>query len=124
MSNVSMAKQEIDKKLQYGKFQDGEDRKAKFRRKVAHKAVDMAMEDDPLQVINTKTGITTPGAVGIAAILGASALGYGYMNRPESPPAQPPAAVAGPYDSEYSVTFYDKDGNLIEVPHISTRPKQ
>lgn len=115
--STSMAKQEIDKKLQYGKFQEGEDRKAKFREKVAYKAVDMAMEDDDLQVINTRTGISTGGAVGMAGILGASLLGYGILSRDQpSPPATP--AASGPVDSDYEITFYDDKGQIIEVPRL------
>jgi hypothetical protein len=115
---TSMAKQEVDKKMLYGKYQESEDRRHTLRDKAAYKALDIALEDDPLQVINTKTGISTPGAVGIAGILGASLLGYGYMNR-EQPvqPQTPPAAVA-PADSDYEIRFWDKDGNPIEVERV------
>ncbi len=117
---ASMSKQEVDKRLVYGKFQDAEDRRATLRDKVAHKAVDIAMEDDPLQVINNKTGISTPGAVGIAGILGASLLGFGYLNK-ETPaavaPVQTPAATA-PVDSDYVVRFFDENYKPIEVERL------
>jgi len=120
---VTMAKQEIDKKLLYGKFQDAEDRRARFAERIAHKAADMAMED-PMQITNTRAGIGTAGIMGIAAAAGlpgltaAAILGYALLKGDGAPqaPSQPPAAAASPADSEYEVRFYDKDGKLIEVP--------
>lgn len=58
----------------------------------------------------------------IAALL---ALGYWLFGREQSPSPSTehttvPVVVP---DTEYDVLFYDKDGNPIHVPHISTRPK-
>lgn len=119
MATVSMAKQEVDKKMLYGKYQEGEDRRSRLRDKAAYKALDIAMEDDPLQVITNKSGISTPGAVGIAGILGASLLGYGWLNREQPVQQQPtPPAAAAPADSDYEIGFWDQDGNPIEVERV------
>lgn len=115
---VSMAKQEVDKKMLYGKYQDAEDRRSKLRDKAAHKALDIALEDDPLQVINTKTGISTPGLLGMAGIAGASLLGYGWLNREQPAQPQSPPAAVSPADSDYVITFYNEKGEVIEVPRL------
>lgn len=42
-----------------------------------------------------------------------------YLDKPTS--VAPPPSAASPADSEYEVLFFDRDGNPITVPHISTR---
>lgn len=118
MATVSMAKQEVDKKMLYGKYQEGEDRRTSLRNRAAHKALDIAMEDDPLQVITNKSGISTPGAVGIAGILGASLLGYGWLNREQPVQQQAPPAAVAPADSDYEIGFWTPDGKPIEVERV------
>lgn len=117
---ITSARQEVDKQLLYGKFQKSEDDHARFAKRMAHKAADLAMEDD-LNITTTKTGVSTPGLLGIAGIAGASLLGYGYMNRDQpAVPQSPPAAVAPvtPADSDYEIRFWDRDGNPIEVERV------
>ncbi len=132
MFKTTSAKQEVDKQLLYGKFQAAEDRKANLRTKAAHKALDIAMEEDPLRVTVNKSGLNTTGVMGTAGILAAAALGYSYLNRsqpttptPVSPPAiqQPVAPSAAAADLEIRFWTEDEDGNLIQVPveHISKR---
>lgn len=124
----------IDKEKLYGKFQAGEDdrraRDKKLFNRAVHKALDIAVEDDVnITSTHTKTGIGTWGVVGIAlsaalpALIGACVACYVLMKHPapSGPQSQaPPFTVP---DSEYDVLFYDKDGNQISVPHISTKPK-
>lgn len=55
-----------------------------------------------------------------AALLAGSTLpvaGF-FLNQWLNKPAVPPP-VSGPPDSEYEVRFFDKDGNLIDVPRRS-----
>lgn len=95
----------------------------KLERKATHKALDIP--DDDMNITNTKTGISTGGAIGIAAAAGipslaaAAILGFALLkDKSEPPKAVDPVTVN---DTEYEVLFYDKDGNPISVPHISTK---
>lgn len=100
-------------------------------KKAAHKSLDIP--DDDMQIHNTRTGISAGGAIGIAAAAGipgaiaSGILGYSLLTKPSEVPApepsQPTVSCPAVPDSEYDVLFYDKDGNPISVPHISTRPK-
>ena len=116
-------------------------RNAEWREKVNEQMVRKSLDlpSDDVNITQNKSGITTGGAVALAAaagvpstlaagIMGASMLFGGNGNTANSSAevvTQPQAAVApvNPADSEYEVRFYDKDGNPIVVPHISTRPK-
>lgn len=46
--------------------------------------------------------------------------GMYYINKDKAPTPQ----EVNVDDSEYEVRFFDKDGNLITVPHISQKPKE
>lgn len=120
MNQYSSAKQEVDKQFLYGKFQKSEDDHARFAKRVAHKAADLAMEDD-LNITTTKSGVSTPGLLGMAGIAGASLLGFGYLNRDQPPVVlqSPPAAVApaSPVDSDYDIGFW-LDGKPIDVERV------
>lgn len=113
---------EINKDELYGKFEAGEKRRRRLGHKLAAKALDIA-DDDEMNIDASRTGITTGGLVcsilagGIPATILAALLAWQSMKTPcpSAPAAAPPA------DSKYKVTFYDKDGNLISVPHISAR---
>ena len=101
---------------------------AEWRDKLAHqatrKALDIPDDDMPTIITANKTGISTAGAIGIAAMAGlpptiaASVLGamlfFGGDDKPDH---------SGPADSEYEVIHYDADGNIIPVPHISQLKK-
>lgn len=61
----------------------------------------------------------------LAGGLGAAGLFiWQQLHQQPAPPASPvPPFVAPPLvDSEYEVRFYDAQGRLIDVPHISQRP--
>jgi hypothetical protein len=121
---------EIDKGALYGKFQAGEDQRQKFQRRVAHKALDIAMDDD-VNINANKTGISTGGAVGIAAMAGipsalaAALLGYIALQKPDAAPSPQlsQAELQAKLMAEYEIDFYDAEGNRIKVPHISEMPK-
>jgi hypothetical protein len=100
----------------------------RLSRKATHKALDIPDGDD----MNITTGMSGKAVAAIAAACGLGPVGaivaMGLLNAADSPdPAtpvvQPPPAVVAPdpADSEYDVRFYDADGNLIDVPHISNR---
>lgn len=63
---------------------------------------------------NTTTGVTTKQILGSAAFCAACLGGAWYLSKPETTPPAPTPVVA-PVDSEYSVIFYDSDGNVIPV---------
>lgn len=93
-------------------------------RKAAHKSLDIP--EDEMNIINTKTGIGTWGAMGIAAAAGlpglaaAGVLAFALLkDRDDAPPASMDVG-----DSEYEVLFYDRDGNPISIPHISTKASE
>lgn len=134
------SKQEVDKQLMYGQFQQGEDRRAKRREwkdrlqeKTAHKAVDIALDDEdeePMHLERTvnSSGIGTGGAIGIAAIAGAlgalpSVLGYLDDDKPAPAPPAPAVSTDG-QARDFVIRHWirDKDGNLVpvEIPHVST----
>lgn len=102
--------------------------KQRIEEQAVRKALDIPAND--LQITNnTQSGIGTAGTVGLVAAAGLPGLalaaasifgGSSTPTPPATPPAQPPAAVS-PADSSYDVLFYDKDGNQIDVPHVSQR---
>ena len=116
---ITTAKQEIDTKFLHGKFDEGEERRARWHDKLAHRAANLRWED-PLKITNT--GISSAGLMGTAGVIGATILGYAFMNKPSAPvqQQQPPASAAVDpikIDVEKNIMFrvYDKDGNLIDV---------
>lgn len=96
----------------------------KLHEQAVRKALDIPSDD--MQIIQNKSGIGTAGAIGIAAAAGvpsaltAAALAYSLMGgTSESPKAPEPPPATSVSDSEYDVRFYDANGNLIPVEHIS-----
>ena len=80
----------VDKELLYGKFQAGEDRRDRLAYRAAHKALDMAYEED-MNINASKTGI---GALGIAGIVAAASicpfiLGLSMLLKSAPPAAAP-----------------------------------
>lgn len=116
----------IDKQALYGEYLDRQRWKDKLYKRAAHKSLDIP-EDD--MQINVNKGLGTVGALGIAgmaglpgAILAALLVMSKFGGEPSAPSAgSPPPSAQSLQDSEYQVRFYDKDGNLIPVPHVSQR---
>ena len=100
----------IDKDALYGKFQEAEDWRNSLHKKLAHKSLDIPI-DDEMNINQTKSGMTWKEL----AIIAAAGLGGGYIytNQQELPPV----SVEVP-DSEYEIRFYDSSGNLIDIPKL------
>ena len=105
----------------YGRYQEAENWRHKLHRKVAHKSLDIP-EDDDVYVDNSSKGMGWKELAVIAgSVLGGLGI-YAYASNQQQPvqqPVQQPAPSVT--DSEYEVRFYDQYGNMIEVPHISTK---
>lgn len=95
----------------------------KLHEQAVRKALDIPSDD--MQIVQNKTGIGTAGAVGIAAAAGipsaltAGALALSLMGGDGETKAPEPPPAASVSDTEYDVRFYDANGNLIPVEHIS-----
>lgn len=92
----------------YGDYRRGQNWRQRLYKQVCHKAVDIP-DDDVNISTQSATGITWRELLAVGAL----ALGGWWVFLHG---AQTPAR-----DSEYQVRFYDKNGELIEVPHISRR---
>lgn len=109
-----------DKQYLYGEFLKGEQRRRNWQdqlhKKSTYKALDMAADEmgDVNTTVNKGMGVKELGIIG-AIILGALA----FM-RPDLLPStgnnQQQQQAAGPADSEYDVRFYNRNGELIDVP--------
>lgn len=126
----------------FGQFNGWAGRKADHQhqlddlhRLAAHKALDIPPSDEMGPITTVTDNRRTSPAIDWKAIaaLGGSIIGtllvldHQRDRNETSVNVQQPAAVADyvrPDDSAYEVRFYDADGNLIDVPHISTRPNQ
>ena len=106
-----------DKKYLYGRYMAHENWTQRLHRKLAHKSLDIP-EDDDVYVDNSQKGMTWKELAVLAALGLGGAGAYAYSQK--AVVVKPEVEVA---DSEYDVLFYDKDGNEISVPHISTKPK-
>lgn len=100
----------------------------KSRRKRAdrlfHWSLDMPPGEDDVDVRVNKGMGWKELAVIAGSILGGAWMlsGPAAITQLPIPSIQSPATQQpGPVDSEYEVRFYDKDGNPIDVPHISTK---
>jgi hypothetical protein len=114
----------------WGRNQDWRDKLAK---RAAHKSMDIPDDEMQINTDNSRRGIGALGAIGIAAAaglpgaIGAGLLGLGMLQgtgdrgQGAGAAAAPPAAVAPIADREYDVRFFDKDGNLIDIPPLKER---
>lgn len=132
---------DLDNENLWGWWREQKKWQSDLHRKAAYKSLNIP-EDDPTINAQRTTNVTNSGLgkLGTAAVIGASMLGgagavpiayYALERLTDRPaavaPVEPTAAAPPVYpdapDTEYDVLFYDKDGNPIAVPHISTRPK-
>lgn len=101
----------------------------KLERKATHKALDIP--DDDMNITQTKVGIGTAGAIGIAAAVGLPSMAavgimaWALLKEKSAPTAPTPTtpSVEVP-DTEYEVRFFDKDGKPISVKPISELKKE
>ena len=86
---------------------------------------------DDMQFSNSSTSgmgwkeLSVIGLIALALIFGSQWMNRSPVNvqQQTQTPAAAPTQTKAPTDSEYMVRFYDKDGNPIDVPHISQKPK-
>jgi hypothetical protein len=100
----------------YRDYNQGKSWQQKLHREAVHKALDIAPEDDVH--ISQKTsglGWRELAIIVLGMVAGTAATGWFFSQ------TAPHAHNALPVDTEYDVRFYDKDGRLIDVPHISRR---
>jgi hypothetical protein len=106
------------KDVLYRDYNQGRSWKQRLHRQAVHKALDIAPEDD-VQITQKSSGL---GWRELAIIIAGMVAGTVVTGQLISKPAAAIQPVS-PVDSEYDVRFYDKDGQLIEVPHISRRAR-
>ena len=104
------------KDVLYRDYNQGKTWQQRLHREAVHKALDIAPEDD-VHISQKTSGLGWRELAIIVAgmVSGIAASGWLLSKAPPLPHSVAPA------DSEYDVRFYDKDGRLIEVPHIGER---
>lgn len=102
----------VDQEALYGVFNESTQRRQRWHDKAIHKALNLPMEDDDMQ-FNQSSGLTVGHLLGIAVIAGVLFVGASLW-KPSEP--APPMSAPGVTDTEYDVRFYDREGNLIDVP--------
>lgn len=128
----------INKDALYGTYLAQEKWKNSLNKKMTHKALDIPLDDD-VNITQTKTGISTAGALGIAAMVGIpplAILGYMLLNKeapqlpplpiipqiqqvvPQVPQVTPQVQTAPVKDRSFQIKFYDKDRKPINVPQL------
>jgi hypothetical protein len=117
-----MGPDEPDKDERTKNMRRYDERRQKRADRLFHWSLDMPPGEDDVDVrVNKQSGLSWKELVVIA---GAGLGGFALLTRDDSAPAPTPVvqpASGGPVDSDYDVRFYDKDGNLIDVPHISEK---
>lgn len=126
-----------DKQALYGRNLAREERLFRFGEKAKYMALDIPEDDvNDIRVDRSSKGMGWKELAAIGAILAGGGLGYKALDQfgkapipqtqaaPTAPaaPVTPGAPIVVP-DTEYDVRFYDKDGKLIDVPHIRTKPQ-
>ncbi len=111
---------EISQDSLYGDYREMLKAKEKLHLRAAHKALNIP--EDDMQINANRTGLGPLGAIGIALVSSLVPGGFLLWSLLGQAASQLPTPNASkPPDSEYEVRFYDKDGKLINVPHISQR---
>lgn len=118
-----MANAEPNKDHLYGRYQQHEDWRDGLHRRVAHKSLDIPELED-VHVNNSRTGLGWKELLAVGAIVAGVPWAASLLHIGEKASSQPEIQNPSfPADSEYEVLFFDKDGNRINVPHISTKGK-
>ena len=117
MSSENQAQDAQLKDVLYRDFNQGRSWQQRLHRQAIHKALDIAPEEDVhITHKNNGLGWRELAIVILGMVAGTAASGL-FRSQPTTP-----SRPSAPSDREYDVRFYDKDGRLIEVPHI--RQKQ
>lgn len=114
---------EPNKNELYGRYQRHEDWRDGLHRRVAHKSLDIPELED-VHVNNSRTGLGWKELLAVGAIVAGVPWAASLLNLTGPKPTPVIQQPVSPVDSEYEVLFFDKDGNRISVPHISTRKRQ
>lgn len=118
---------DTDKDYPYRRWAAADSWRDKLYRRASHKALDIAEDMDFNQQIDrSQSGMSWKElAVIAAALLGTAGLGLHYFGTDKTETTTTNTTQpAGPDDSAYTVKFFDRNGNPIDVPHISQRPKE
>ena len=128
----------INKDALYGTYLKHEAWKNNLSKKIAHKSLDIPL-DDEMNITSTKSGMSTAGVLGIAAMVGIpplAILGYMLLNKetpqlpplpimpqiqqvvPQAPQVVPQTQTAPVKDRSFQIKFYDKDRKPINVPQL------
>lgn len=115
--------QDVDKRALYGWWFKHSAWRDDLDKRMAHKALDIPETED-MQNVGNRNGMTWRELLAIGALLLAGGGMYQYFNHEthQAAPATAPVPSGGPADSEYEIRFYDADGRLVPVPHITQRP--
>ncbi len=101
----------------YRDYNQGRSWKQRLHRLAVHKALDIAPEDD-VHISQKTSGLGWKELAIIVAGMVAGTAATGWLLYKQSEPTK----HESPVDTEYDVRFYDAEGKLIEVPHISKKP--
>lgn len=125
---------EPDKNDLYGQYRKHENWKHALHRRAVHKALDMMPEDD----VNIDASRQSTSGLGWKELAVIGALGLGgtglYLNSQQTTsetktetvqqPAPQPVQPLPDGEQEFEIRFYNADGELVRVPHVSQmKPK-
>ena len=118
----------IDKPNLYGRFEEGEqderrsnEEERKLAMKVAHKALDVRQNGEPVQ-INTSSGISTIGLLGTVGLSAAAIVAAAFFLRSPATPVVPSAPTSAAPSYKWKIDFsLDPDGKIklsdpVEMP--------
>lgn len=104
----------VDKQQLYGDYRDAQKWRESLHKQTAHKALDIPVTDDLIQVTNTRSGLGWKELLAAAAVAATGFGGYALLKpeHPTAPPAMPtvtPPAIHAPAASppKYEVDFFD-----------------
>lgn len=107
----SSSNSEIDREALWGDYQNQMRRRMRMGEQLARKSLNLP--NDEMQNVGNRIGLGWKELAIVVAGLIAAGFGMSALRPPPSDTTSPPA------DSAYEVRFFDRDGNLIDVPHVS-----
>jgi len=110
---------DVDKRAIRGEWLRNSRWRDRLHNRAAHAALDIP-EDEMINAPRITNGLGWKELAVLAATVLGVAYGVAKLTQPGA--ATTPPAVTAPADSEYEIRFFDKDGGLIPIPHISQKP--